>query len=80
MSKSLKVRWTQSHDFDPAYVIDLIKDEKVGYEDAKRILANACNVIMRARSDMEYVFSRLDAAHGVAQSVKDDNRKCRRKK
>ena len=43
--KLKKVKNTLRHDFDPLYIINLIKDDKIDGDDALRILVNACHVV-----------------------------------
>lgn len=56
----MKTKGTHRHDFDPQLVIELLKKEKVYDQEAKRILENACHVIMGLRKDLGDLLIILD--------------------
>lgn len=56
----MKTKKTYRHDFDPLLILELLKKEKVCDLEAKRILENACHVIMGLRKDLGDLLVILD--------------------
>jgi hypothetical protein len=51
---------THRHDFDPLLVLDYLQEEMLPEEEAKRILDDACHVIMGLRKDLGDLLTLLE--------------------
>ena len=73
----MKVKHTQSHDFDTGYVNELICKNRLSKTDAVRILGNANNVIAGLRARINAISGAIDGADRLAklQSVFEKGKK-----
>jgi len=56
----MKIRKTQSYDFDPLYVLTLIDKNKLTIKDYKCILDSACKVIFGLRKDLSDILFKME--------------------
>jgi hypothetical protein len=58
--KRIRVKNTNKHDFDPKHVLRLLESNCLPHEDAKRILDNACSVIVGLRHDLKTMHEHME--------------------